>query len=117
MVFEGRDVSARSAIRAARLPDGGVEFRLWAPAAKTVEVADSASRVSLDDSRRGLAGSAPVAEARAGTQYKFRIDGDLEVPDPASAFQPEDIFGPSEVIDHRFEWKATHGAAGRGTRR
>ena len=55
--------------------------------------------------------------ARAGTRYKFRIDGELEVPDPASGFQPEDVSGPSEVIDHaRYAWRAATGAAGPGTR-
>jgi len=48
-----------------------------------------------------------VAGARAGILYKFRIDGELEVPDPASHYQPADIGGPSEVIDHdAFGWQA-----------
>ena len=39
--------------------------------------------------------------------YKFRIDDEIDVPDPASAFQPDDVFGPSEVIDHdAFAWRA-----------
>jgi malto-oligosyltrehalose trehalohydrolase len=49
-----------------------------------------------------------IPGAHAGTLYKFRIDGDVEVPDPASHFQPEDVSGPSEVIDHhQFAWKST----------
>jgi len=48
-----------------------------------------------------------VANAAAGTRYKFRIDDEVDVPDPASAFQPDDVFGPSEVIDHeKFAWQA-----------
>ena len=31
-----------------------------------------------------------------GARYKFRIDDEIDVPDPASAFQPDDVFGPSE---------------------
>jgi malto-oligosyltrehalose trehalohydrolase len=85
--------------------EAGVEFRLWAPAAKTVDVITS--RLSTMTRAAGGWFRATVAEARVGTQYRFRIDGNLEVPDPASAFQPEDISGPSEVIGHRFEWKAT----------
>jgi len=38
-------------------------------------------------------------DARAGTCYRFRIDSDLLVPDPASRFQPSDVHGPSEVVD------------------
>src|SRR5262249_1486747 len=42
----------------------------------------------------------------AGALYKYRIDGELEVPDPASHFQPHDVAGPSEVIDHgRYQWQ------------
>jgi maltooligosyltrehalose trehalohydrolase len=50
--------------------------------------------------------SLDVATGRPGTRYKFRIDGEIEVPDPASHFQPEDVFGPSEVIDHAYPWRA-----------
>jgi maltooligosyltrehalose trehalohydrolase len=31
--------------------------------------------------------------------YRFVIDDGTEVPDPASRFQPEDVDGPSEIID------------------
>ena len=40
-----------------------------------------------------------VPEARAGSRYGFRIDGDLVVPDPASRFQPDDVHGLSLVVD------------------
>ena len=29
------------------------------------------------------------------------------IPDPASRFQPNDVHGASEVIDQRYDWKAT----------
>ena len=48
-----------------------------------------------------------IAGVKAGTLYRFRIDGGIEVPDPASAFQPHDTAGPSEVIDHgAYRWRA-----------
>ena len=57
-----------------------------------------------------------VAEAGAGTRYRFRIDGEIEIPDPASHFQPDDVHGPSEVIDHALSiGRRTTGAAGRGS--
>jgi 1,4-alpha-glucan branching enzyme/maltooligosyltrehalose trehalohydrolase len=50
---------------------------------------------------------ADVDSAAPGTRYKFRINGELEIPDPASPFQPEDVFGRGEVIDHKaFAWRA-----------
>ena len=62
---------------------------------------------------------ADIPGVTAGARYKFRIDGEIDVPDPASAFQPDDVFGPSEVIDHasyRLARRRT-GAGGHGTRR
>jgi maltooligosyltrehalose trehalohydrolase len=84
----------------------GVTFRLWAPAARSVElVADRTERMRPQpDGWHALT----VAGARAGTRYKFRIDGELDVPDPGSGFQPDDVMGPSEVIDHAaYRWQAT----------
>ncbi len=46
-----------------------------------------------------------TAEARAGSRYRYRIDGKIEVPDPASRRNPEDVHGPSEVMDPcAFKW-------------
>jgi malto-oligosyltrehalose trehalohydrolase len=89
----------------ATLTADGASFRLWAPAAKRVDLL-------LDKPhplRRGKDGwfSADIPGIRAGTRYKFRIDDEVDVPDPASAFQPDDVSGPSEVIDHRsYRWRA-----------
>ena len=84
---------------------GGVTFSLWAPAAKTVDVVAS----HVVPMQRGDGGWFQVAvpDARIGTRYRFRIDGEIEVPDPASSFQPDDVSGPSEIVDHRFAWQAT----------
>jgi maltooligosyltrehalose trehalohydrolase len=82
----------------------GVTFRLWAPAARSVDlVTDRVMRMGPQgDGWHALA----VAGARAGTPYRFRIDGDLDVPDPGSAFQPDDVAGPSEVVDHAaYQWR------------
>jgi malto-oligosyltrehalose trehalohydrolase len=39
--------------------------------------------------------------AQAGTRYKFVLGDGMQVPDPASRYQPEDVHGASEVIDPR----------------
>jgi maltooligosyltrehalose trehalohydrolase len=85
-------------------PDGGVTFQLWAPAAKRVELVldDLRPMRRLDDGWHRLT----VRNAAVGTLYQFRIDGELDVPDPASAFQPRDVNGPSEIIDHGYDWRA-----------
>ena len=90
----------------ARLTADGASFRLWAPAAKRVDLLLEQPHPL----KRGEDGwfAADISGARAGARYKFRIDDEIDVPDPASAFQPEDVFGPSEVIDHSsYRWRAS----------
>ena len=95
----------------AELHRGGVTFRLWAPAAKRVEV--MLDRAYPMQAQAEGWYEATIPGACAGMLYKYRIDGEMEVPDPASHFQPQDVFGPSEIIDHkRFEWR-THQWRGR----
>ena len=89
----------------ARLTADGASFRLWAPAAKRVDLLLEKPQPM----RRGEDGwfSADIAGVKAGARYKFRIDDEIDVPDPASAFQPDDVSGPSEVIDHdAYRWRA-----------
>ena len=89
------------------LANYGTRFRLWAPAAKRVEVMLEQPHAM----KRGEGGwfTADIAGVKAGARYKFRIDDEIDVPDPASAFQPDDVFGPSEVIDHEaYRWRATN---------
>ncbi len=84
----------------------GTLFRLWAPAAKRVDLLLEKPQPL----RRGEDGwfCADLAGVKAGARYKFRIDDEIDVPDPASAFQPDDVSGPSEVIDHAsYRWRAT----------
>ncbi|MGH8299291.1 MAG: malto-oligosyltrehalose trehalohydrolase [Steroidobacteraceae bacterium] len=89
------------------LPDGRVRLRLWAPAASRVDVVlDSSSRLSLP-LERGADGwfELITRDAHAGSRYRYRIDGETLVPDPASRRNPEGVHGPSEVLDpEAFEW-------------
>jgi maltooligosyltrehalose trehalohydrolase len=50
-----------------------------------------------------------VAEAAAGSRYRFRLDDEPSLyPDPTSRFQPEGVHGPSEVIDpSAYAWHDT----------
>ncbi|MCL4800324.1 MAG: malto-oligosyltrehalose trehalohydrolase [Burkholderiales bacterium] len=88
--------------------DGATRFRLWAPNAGQVELAlgDPAAPV-LHPMTAGGGGwfEAVVAGAGAGTRYRFRIDAGMHVPDPASRANPDDVHGPSMVVDPlAFEW-------------
>jgi maltooligosyltrehalose trehalohydrolase len=88
------------------LTKDGARFRLWAPAAKRVDLLLEQPHMMT----RGSDGwfSVEIPGAKAGSCYKFRIDDEIDVPDPGSDFQPEDVFGPSEVIDHAaYPWRAS----------
>src|SRR5438270_2508219 len=94
----------------ADLQDGGVDFRVWAPAATTVEVDLEAGPGSVATHRLEVEGggyfAATVPGAAAGTRYRLRPgDAERALPDPASRFQPEGPHGPSEVVDPAaFRW-------------
>ena len=61
------------------LTSSGVFFRLWAPAAKQVELL--LDRPLAMGTMDGGWYSLRLAEAGAGARYRFRIDGELDVPD------------------------------------
>jgi malto-oligosyltrehalose trehalohydrolase len=80
--------------------DGTTRFRLWAPGARQVEL-------WLEEPRRAVAmprdtggwAEYVTREAPPGARYRYRIDGEMLVPDPAARFQPGDVHGASEVVD------------------
>jgi maltooligosyltrehalose trehalohydrolase len=90
---------------------GEVRFRLWAPAARQVELVLYEAGASSSAPMRPLPGGWFALEtptARAGSRYRYRIDGGQEVPDPASRCNPEGVHRPSEVIDPgAFPWSDT----------
>jgi maltooligosyltrehalose trehalohydrolase len=84
--------------------DAGVTFRLWAPAAKTASVLLDGNAIDMPKHDGWF--ELFVAEAKPGTRYRFRIDDELDIADPGSHFQPEDVNGPSEVIGENYDWQA-----------
>ena len=93
-------------------PDGGAHFRVWAPRRTRVEVileTEGGARGGASELRaeRGGYFSIHSEEARAGSLYRFRLDGDDSYlyPDPASRFQPAGPHGPSQIVDPAaFAW-------------
>jgi len=85
-----------------QLTEGGVIFRLWAPAAHRVMLVLDRK---LAMTRTGDWFALEIPRASAGVRYGFEIDGDIEIPDPASHFQPDDVHGASEVINHAYDWR------------
>jgi malto-oligosyltrehalose trehalohydrolase len=91
------------------LDSGGVRFRLWAPAARAVELCIEEQRTAITLPLHAQADGwfeLETPQARAGSRYRYRIDGDLLVPDPAARFNPGDVHGASAVVDPAaFDWQ------------
>lgn len=80
------------------LDDGRWRFRLWAPDREAVTLErDGAEPLPM---RRESGGWHVVeAHARAGDRYRFRLDTDLAVPDPASRAQSGGVHGWSLLVE------------------
>jgi len=90
----------------ATVRESGVEFRVWAPRARRVELA-------VDTAGGQLAAMQPegdgvfaafAAGASAGADYRYILDGGRSFPDPVSRWQPHGVHGPSRVLDPAFAW-------------
>ena len=77
--------------------EGEVEFRVWAPSARSVAVRVNGADHPLEAVEGGV--HAATVEAAPGDDYVFVLDGERALPDPTSRFQPEGIRGPSRVVD------------------
>ena len=89
-------------------PDGAVQWRVWAPRAKSMELV-----LRQGEQRRGVAmqrqerGYFVHQESNIpdGQRYAFRLDGGPERPDPCSLWQPDGPHAPSAVVrPERFRW-------------
>jgi maltooligosyltrehalose trehalohydrolase len=80
-------------------------FALWAPDAYyvSVEIEDGASQAMLPQSDGWFVLD---HECPAGTRYRYKIDEELNVPDPASRAQAVEVHGYSVVVDPQaYTWK------------
>lgn len=88
------------------IKSNAVTFRLWAPLQPHVtlklEKRGEWKMHRLDDGWH----VAEVPGAQAGDRYRFALADGLNVPDPASRFQPGDVHGASELIDPAFAWRS-----------
>ena len=88
------------------------DFRVWAPAARTVhllleprpDLGPGGKRFPLEPGERGWWRlNAPQVDA--GTDYAFSINDGKALPDPRSPWQPYGVHGPSRTVDHSsFQW-------------
>ncbi len=86
---------------------GFCDFTVWAPFASRVDlviVSPGEYSVSMSRHDDGYWHS-ELDNIKPGTRYFYLIDGIVQRPDPASAFQPDGVHGPSGIIDHSaFTW-------------
>ncbi len=80
-------------------------FALWAPDADTVTLLlDDGQALAMPAQADGW--FALETRAPAGTRYRFRINDQLEVPDPASRAQDGDVHACSVVVDpNAWHWQ------------
>ncbi|QEE27947.1 malto-oligosyltrehalose trehalohydrolase [Terriglobus albidus] len=77
----------------------GVQFHLWAPHIKRVELLLYDGRRYPAQNQEDGYFSLHVPGLKQGCLYRYVLDGGRPFPDPASRFQPEGPHGWSEVID------------------
>ena len=89
------------------LAEGGVRFRLWAPGCDQILLAPADGTSPPRPMLRQADGWHELVahDLGAGALYRFVLPDGLSVPDPGSRFQPDDVQGPSEVIDPAaYDW-------------
>ena len=86
------------------LESGLTRFALWAPDAQSVSlVIEGQTPVALSAEAGGW--YKIQLPCPPGTAYRYQIDGELLVPDPASRGQQDDVHSPSIVVDSHYPWK------------
>jgi maltooligosyltrehalose trehalohydrolase len=94
--------------RGATVTDDSVRFAVWAPRVEKVSVRiEHEGGVAEHALSRGENGTfaGTIRGVGAGTDYRYRLDGTRDRPDPVSRHQPQGVHGPSRVVDPaRFVW-------------
>jgi maltooligosyltrehalose trehalohydrolase len=88
-------------------PDGSAVWRLWAPRAARAELVlheGWRQPLPMEPEPRGHF-RIERANVPEGQRDTYRLDGEREIPDPASRWQPDGVHGPSAVLrPERFRW-------------
>jgi maltooligosyltrehalose trehalohydrolase len=92
------------------LGDGRCRFRVWASRHNRVDLHITAPADRIVPMRPMGMGyfEATLDGIEPGARYLYRLDGDVERPDPASRFQPTTVHEPSAVVDPSFPWTDSH---------
>jgi maltooligosyltrehalose trehalohydrolase len=88
--------------------DGTTSFMVWAPNAAKVAiriVSRKREAIALERRENGyFQGS--VRNVGEGDRYVYLLGDEIELPDPASRFQPDGVHGPSQIVNpDTFAWE------------
>jgi maltooligosyltrehalose trehalohydrolase len=91
---------------AALQPGDTCKFSVWAPFRKQVALSVIQPQPQVYPMQKDDKGywHTTIENAAPGLQYKYILDEDAALPDPASRWQPEGVHGPSAIVDTQFEW-------------
>ena len=82
---------------------GGCRFKVWAPERDEINLRLGTRTIPMEKDAQGYFHT-EVKNIGDGDRYQYELDGKT-YPDPASAFQPDGVYGASAVVDHRlFVW-------------
>src|SRR4051794_18979116 len=94
-------------IGAQYLQNNTARFTVWAPEKESMQlhiVYPTEQKLQMQKDEEGYF-HITVENVQPGSRYFFAPDNKQDFPDPVSNYQPEDVFGPSEVIDHTtYQW-------------
>jgi maltooligosyltrehalose trehalohydrolase len=82
-------------------------FTVWAPKVERLELHLLTPRERLIPMEHGERGywSVAATDVEPGTRYWYRLEGERDLPDPASRWQPLGVHGPSALVDPgSFAW-------------
>lgn len=82
------------------------EFTVWGPNLDfaAVQLVSQNNRLIEMEQQDGGYWRAIATDVPPETRYFYQLNGGECRPDPASHFQPEGVHGPSQVVDHQFDW-------------
>ena len=110
IVFADAQKTLASHLGATRIDPSTVEFLVWAPRAERVEVhLESAGDQYIPLKAREFGYFHGCAEVREeNCRYRYRLNGEVERPDPVSRYQPEGVHGASSVVERDYAWTDVH---------
>jgi len=86
---------------------GRTSFTVWAPVPQKVELHIVAAEERIVPMQHDECGYWRVElDIPSDTCYFYRLNGEIDRPDPASFYQPDGVHGCSRVVDHaEFKWQ------------